>query len=223
MFYFCKYFLSKFLSQISSLLVCRFFARLHIHHCSIILGFVKGHSIHQHSAGAGEVGGGEEVALASADDEVVAHLELLVLVEGEESVVDGGCVCGWIEVGQHLALSASEISLMRYSVPLACLAFFSGYGSSGLLPVNTRQIAFFLEAHFVGRSFCFHRLFLLGLWLIPAFSYGKRTSCGGSGVGTWSSVSHFTPSPTTTGCPDSHVMRARLRCFPKGVPASLTQ
>ena len=90
---------------------------------------------------------------------------------------------------------------MRCPVPLACLAFFSGYGSSVYLPVRARKIAFFLEALFVGRSVCFHRQLLLGMWLMPAFPYGKRTSCGGSGVGTWSGASHFTPSPTTTGCP----------------------
>lgn len=32
------------------------------------------------------------------------RLDGLALVEVEESAVDGGCVCGWVEVGQHLRL-----------------------------------------------------------------------------------------------------------------------
>lgn len=77
---------------------------LHVHDCSITIGLVWGNPVHQHPACAGEVGAGEEVALASADDREVAPLDGLALVEVEECVVEGGCVCGWVEVGRHLGL-----------------------------------------------------------------------------------------------------------------------
>lgn len=55
------------------------------------------------SARAGEVRAGKEVAPAPADDEEVAHLELLLLVEVEEGVVDGRrTAIEGVEVGQHL-------------------------------------------------------------------------------------------------------------------------
>lgn len=92
------------MSQISSLLVCRFFAHLHVHHSPLLLGFGWVNPDHEHPASAGEVGGGEEVALASADDEVVARLDGLALVEVEESAVDGGRVSEGVEVGKHLRL-----------------------------------------------------------------------------------------------------------------------
>ena len=58
------------------------FAHLHVHHSPLLLGFGWVNPDHEHPASAGEVGGGEEVALASADDEVVAHLDGLALVGG---------------------------------------------------------------------------------------------------------------------------------------------
>lgn len=109
MFYFCKYFLSKFLSQISSLLVCRFFARLHIHNRALHLALGGFNPVHHHPASAREIGAGEEVAIAPADDEEVAHLERLAFVDVVEGLVDGWCATiEGVEVGKHLRLVSVE-------------------------------------------------------------------------------------------------------------------
>lgn len=70
----------------------------------LLIGLLWGNPVHEHSARVWEVGAGEEVALAPADDEEVAHLELLALVDVVEGVVDGWRVRHRVEVGQYLCL-----------------------------------------------------------------------------------------------------------------------
>ena len=94
MLYFCKFFLSKsvFLPRNVALLVCRLiFAHFHVHDCALGLALGRVNPVHEHPTSAREIGAGEEVAPAPADDEVVAHLELLALVDVVEGDIDGGC------------------------------------------------------------------------------------------------------------------------------------
>lgn len=142
-------------------------------------------------------------------------------MEVEESAVDGGRVSEGVEIGKLPGLVSVGDFVDALDCAVGALHLLSA-DTAVRDPTSKHQADCLLPgAHFMGCLVCFHRLFLLGLWLMPAFPYGKRTSCGGPGVGTWSGVSHFTPSPTTTGYLHSHAMRAWLRCFPKGVPASL--
>lgn len=63
-------------------------AHLHVHDASLPIGLLWWNPVHEHPAAAREVGAGEEVALAPADVEEVAHFELIALVEVKERVVD---------------------------------------------------------------------------------------------------------------------------------------
>ena len=61
---------------------------LHIKYNPLSASLVKAQPVHEHPAATREVGAGEEVALAPADVEEVAHFELIALVEVKERVID---------------------------------------------------------------------------------------------------------------------------------------
>lgn len=143
-----------------------------------------------------EIGAGEEVAFAPADDEEVAHLELLALVDVVEGVVDGWRVRHRVEVGQHLGLVLVGDFVDSLHRAVGALHLLQRIRQFGLPASEGKADCLLLEAHFMGCLVCFHHLFLLGLWLMSAFSYGKKTSCGGPGGGTWSGASHLTPRAT---------------------------
>lgn len=131
-------------------------SHLHVHDSALYLGLFKSDPIHVHSARLREVGAGKEVALAPADDEEIAHLEGLALVDVVEGVVDGRCAAiEGVEVGQHLGLVGVGDFVDALDRAVGALDLLQRTRQLGLPASDARQMAFSWRLISWGISFAF--------------------------------------------------------------------
>ena len=149
----------------SALFLAPWLRHLHVHDASRRIGLLGWNPVHEHPTGAREVGAGQEVTLAPADDEEVAHPEGLPLVEVEEDIVDARPVRHRIDVGQHLCLVPVGDLVHPLHRAVGAFHVLQRIRQFGLTPRDRQADGLLLEAHLKFLSVVLHRHFLLGLRL----------------------------------------------------------